>query len=169
MSGENDMTDVGEDDLRRRLSAQEREIERRDRELGLLAKRLHAIEGDEVEGMHGGSLAVARLALREHQIQHLQRRRGWRSLIRRGPAEAQAEAARVRMSRFFDADWYLKTYPDVAAAGLDPALHYASSGHFEGRNPGPSVDTLRYVQKHPEVGASAVELLDHKERSGHDG
>lgn len=36
-----------------------------------------------------------------------------------------------------DADWYLKTYPDVQDAGLDPVDHYAMYGIFEGRAPSP--------------------------------
>ncbi|SFH31400.1 hypothetical protein SAMN05192567_1201, partial [Methylobacterium phyllosphaerae] len=31
--------------------------------------------------------------------------------------------------------WYLAAYPDVAAAGADPAEHYALSGKAEGRHP----------------------------------
>lgn len=33
----------------------------------------------------------------------------------------------------FDAQTYLKLYPDVAAAGIDPAFHYITSGQYEGR------------------------------------
>ncbi|WP_444888153.1 glycosyltransferase [Microbulbifer sp. JMSA008] len=35
----------------------------------------------------------------------------------------------------FDSEWYLKTYPDVAAAGFDPWIHYIKHGRFEGRRP----------------------------------
>lgn len=38
----------------------------------------------------------------------------------------------------FDADWYLKTYPDVALTGLDPAKHYLLCGHSLGRLGAPS-------------------------------
>ncbi|MEQ1556819.1 MAG: glycoside hydrolase family 99-like domain-containing protein, partial [Gallionella sp.] len=33
----------------------------------------------------------------------------------------------------FDADWYLQTYPDVAAAGADPLVHYLNHGKADGR------------------------------------
>jgi dTDP-4-dehydrorhamnose 3,5-epimerase len=36
----------------------------------------------------------------------------------------------------FCADWYLQTYPDVAAAGIDPLQHYLAYGRSEGRLPG---------------------------------
>lgn len=35
----------------------------------------------------------------------------------------------------FDAAWYLSAYPDVAAAGIDPWLHYQHHGKAEGRLP----------------------------------
>jgi O-antigen biosynthesis protein len=49
-------------------------------------------------------------------------------------------ARRLRASVAFDARWYLATYPDVAAAGVDPALHYLRQGAAEGRAPLPVVD-----------------------------
>ncbi len=36
-----------------------------------------------------------------------------------------------------DAVWYLRTYPDVAAAGVDPQQHYQLHGRAEGRLPRP--------------------------------
>ena len=38
---------------------------------------------------------------------------------------------------FVDKEWYLDTYPDVAAAGIDPAIHFERHGRFEGRLPCP--------------------------------
>ncbi|MEO0465151.1 MAG: glycosyltransferase [Pseudomonadota bacterium] len=35
----------------------------------------------------------------------------------------------------FDAQWYLKTYTDVAGAGIDPWTHYIQFGRSEGRRP----------------------------------
>lgn len=36
-----------------------------------------------------------------------------------------------------DIEWYLQTYTDVAAAGVDPREHYQRHGRFEGRWPAP--------------------------------
>ena len=36
---------------------------------------------------------------------------------------------------FFDPVWYLETYPDVAAAGIDPLSHFIRHGRHEGRLP----------------------------------
>ena len=35
----------------------------------------------------------------------------------------------------FDEDWYLQTYPDIAAAGVDPKAHFINFGWHEGRWP----------------------------------
>lgn len=43
----------------------------------------------------------------------------------------------LRRSKDFDAKWYLRANPDVAASGVDPALHYLAAGIKEGRAPGP--------------------------------
>lgn len=46
---------------------------------------------------------------------------------------------------YFDADWYLQKYPDVAAAGVDPKLHYVLHGRFERRRPSIYFDPDYYV------------------------
>lgn len=50
--------------------------------------------------------------------------------LRRVVAPASAEA-----DVDFCPDWYLHTYPDVAAAGIDPLQHYLTHGRREGRLP----------------------------------
>jgi GT2 family glycosyltransferase len=60
---------------------------------------------------------------------------------------AAAEIARTRRSPFFDAAWYLETYPDVAESGITPARHYALYGWKEGRNPGPRFHTRFYLEQ----------------------
>lgn len=51
---------------------------------------------------------------------------------------------RVENSGLFDADWYLKTYRDVAAAGLDPLDHYCRFGSAENRSPNAWFDPIDY-------------------------
>lgn len=44
-------------------------------------------------------------------------------------------AGELRDSAYFDAEWYLARNPDVAEAGVDPALHFIQYGFQEGRAP----------------------------------
>jgi hypothetical protein len=44
--------------------------------------------------------------------------------------------AAIHRTGFFDAAYYLANNPDVAANGIDPALHFAQRGWKEGRKPG---------------------------------
>tara|TARA_R110000850_G_scaffold102932_1_gene212662 strand:- start:1418 stop:2101 length:684 start_codon:yes stop_codon:yes gene_type:complete len=39
-----------------------------------------------------------------------------------------------------DPEWYLIRHPDVAAVGMDAAVHYVLHGADEGRQPGPALD-----------------------------
>nr|MDJ0640486.1 hypothetical protein [Paracoccaceae bacterium] len=62
---------------------------------------------------------------------------------------------------FFDADFYLSTYPDVAASGKSPCLHYAQFGWREGRDPSPSFSTAGYLAGHPDVALAEKNPLLH--------
>ncbi|VVS96375.1 conserved hypothetical protein [Roseovarius sp. EC-HK134] len=53
------------------------------------------------------------------------------------PDTLKETAEKIRMSGDFDAEWYLKTYPDVVTLGVDPAEHYLKYGKMMGRQPGP--------------------------------
>lgn len=46
-----------------------------------------------------------------------------------------AMCATIAKSGLFDSAWYLRQYPDVLAAGIDPILHYVRYGEREGRKP----------------------------------
>jgi glycosyltransferase involved in cell wall biosynthesis len=56
----------------------------------------------------------------------------------------------------FDADWYVRRYPDVASLGLDPFEHYLEYGLLEGRDPNKNFDNYFYSLRHPDVAASGV-------------
>lgn len=64
-------------------------------------------------------------------------------------------------SELFDSDWYLATYPDVAASGIDPVRHYLRHGTKEGRDPGPRFSTRRYLEKNPDVVRAGMNPLLH--------
>ena len=69
-------------------------------------------------------------------------------------------------SALFDADWYLKSYPDVKAAGIDPLLHYCTYGHLEFRNPSDQFDARDYLVRYPEVLVSGLNPLYYYLRYG---
>lgn len=53
-----------------------------------------------------------------------------------------------RPEALFDPAWYLRTYPDVAAAGASAWSHFVRAGEAEGRSPGPDFDTEFYRRTH---------------------
>ena len=73
----------------------------------------------------------------------------------------RAEAALLNSSPLFDSEWYLRCYPDVASAKMDPARHYLRFGAAEGRNPGPDFNTVWYLQEYPDVAESGINPLVH--------
>ena len=61
--------------------------------------------------------------------------------------DPSGEAGLIRASGLFDVDWYLATYPDVAASGMDPVDHYLQVGAALGYNPNPLFDTNFYARQ----------------------
>lgn len=72
----------------------------------------------------------------------------------------------IRSSEYFDPDWYLVTYPDVANEGLDPALHYLLHGGLEGRDPSPHFSSAAYLSRHKSELAGNVNPLVHFMETG---
>jgi len=63
-----------------------------------------------------------------------------------GP-DPSGDAALIRNSGLFDADYYCARYPDVAASGLDPVDHYLRIGAAKGYDPNPLFDTGYYARQ----------------------
>jgi hypothetical protein len=82
----------------------------------------------------------------------------------RRPGAKELDA--IRNSLFFNSAHYLKTNPDVRAAGLDAALHYLVHGGREGRDPGPFFSTKAYLARYPDVAEADVNALLHYETRG---
>lgn len=76
-----------------------------------------------------------------------------RELISPSPRETSL------FNRFFDAAWYLETYPDVRNYHSSPQKHYLRHGYAEGRSPHPLVDPSWYLDRHPEVAEAGAEPL----------
>ena len=117
-------------------------------------KRLDA----ELRGIH--STRIWRVAQRLASAARLARGALERLGFRSSRPEAKM-AHLVASSDLFDRDWYLTQNPDVAANGIDPALHYVLHGAAEGRNPGPKFDTRWYLDTHGDVAAASFNPLVH--------
>nr|WP_298249119.1 glycosyltransferase [uncultured Halomonas sp.] len=78
----------------------------------------------------------------------------------------RAEADLLEHSPWFDADWYSARYPDVALAGLEPAVHYLRVGERLGRRPGPGFDPAWYLAEYPDVASAGISPLMHFLRHG---
>jgi hypothetical protein len=66
---------------------------------------------------------------------------------------------KIAASPLFDRNWYLQNNPDVAAANVNPALHYLRHGGREGRAPGPHFKA--YMKANPDVVAVGANPLLH--------
>ncbi|RYB02177.1 rhamnan synthesis F family protein [Lichenibacterium ramalinae] len=67
----------------------------------------------------------------------------------------------ILMSGLFDAEFYLETYADVAAAGFDPFGHYMQIGYKEGRIPNLLLDIEYYFTQVPESEREGMNPLAH--------
>ncbi|QFU01729.1 hypothetical protein FIU83_08765 [Halomonas sp. THAF5a] len=67
----------------------------------------------------------------------------------------------IKHSSWFDAEWYLAAYPDVASLDMCPASHFARYGWRVGRNPSAAFHTRGYQQQNRDVAVSGVNPLIH--------
>lgn len=79
---------------------------------------------------------------------------------------AHEDLLELRGSGLFDAQWYARTYRDVALLGMDPAEHFLRIGAAMGRRPGPAFDTAYYLRSNSDVAASGDNPLLHYLRFG---
>jgi hypothetical protein len=73
---------------------------------------------------------------------------------------------RLTVSGLFDADWYTREYPDVAASGLSPVEHYLEEGYIRGYRPNPLFDTRWYLERYEDVRRAGVNPLVHYLHNG---
>lgn len=70
------------------------------------------------------------------------------------------------LNGFFEPDWYLSRYPDVAASGSEALHHYVNFGAAEGRDPNRFFDGAWYITHYPDVAASGYHPLLHYLQTG---
>ncbi len=68
---------------------------------------------------------------------------------------------RALVSRQFDPEFYLHSYPDVAAAGMDPLDHYLRYGWRDGRRPNTWFDPQVWLRARPELVVSGSDPFAH--------
>ena len=85
--------------------------------------------------------------------------------LRRAIVSDDAEISDVLDSGLLDVAWYLETNPDVAATGLDAAIHFCCFGWQEGRKPNPWFDPEFYLLS-DDVRARGINPLLHYIRYG---
>ncbi|MCU1334805.1 MAG: ubiquinone/menaquinone biosynthesis C-methylase UbiE [Bryobacterales bacterium] len=72
----------------------------------------------------------------------------------------------MKLRKLFDAAFYLRANPDVAAARMDPLKHYIRYGAAEQRQPHPLFDPAHYLAICPEARKAGNPLLHFLEQSG---
>jgi hypothetical protein len=135
-----------------------RHLDRRGGDAGVLA---HFLE----QGLEAGHVphpALDRAPVRDRVMAAAPGARG--DVLRAVIAEIEADLAPARL--LVDAAWYRATYPDVAAAGVDPTEHYLLSGWREGRDPNPWFQTRPYLDRYGAVAAEGICPLVHYARRG---
>ena len=80
-----------------------------------------------------------------------------------GPTPEEVKAVIVGE---FDGNFYLESYPDVRAAGIDPLEHYVYTGWREGREPHRDFHTGYYLELNPAVGEASMNPFYHWVVSG---
>ena len=72
----------------------------------------------------------------------------------------------LKKSPLFDAEWYLKNYPDVREKKKNPIWHYLEFGWKENRLPSVFFDGVDYLKRYPDVNESNISPLLHYELFG---
>ena len=67
----------------------------------------------------------------------------------------------VRASGLFNAEWYRLAYPVVMRDGIDPLDHFLRHGAAHRLSPGPSFDSARYLDEHPNARSTGLNPLVH--------
>ncbi len=73
----------------------------------------------------------------------------------------QQQIRLIQKSKFFNQEWYLQKYPDVAQDGMNPARHYLLYGGQQGRDPGPEFSSQWYLNQNDDVKRAQINPLLH--------
>jgi len=136
-----------------------------------LEERLAVLEGVDAERIRLAGLLARHLAHTRVDVLGVG---GWRGRLARvllapmlrRTGDGDPHVAMIEESGYFDAAWYVASYPDVAEAGERPAVHYLYHGGREGRAAGPRFDSAFYLARYPDVLQSELNPLVHFLQTG---
>lgn len=83
------------------------------------------------------------------------------STASRGMTSEERDYATVLGSGYFDARWYLETYPDLDQSYMGALEHFMKHGAFECRSPGPNFDSDWYFAQNSDLRRGALNPLIH--------
>ena len=92
------------------------------------------------------------------------RREQNRSFLRRlltSSRRLRREERQLVKSGLFDADWYVKEYPDIAKHAQTPVRHYLEEGYLRGYMPNPYFHTQWYLERNDDVRQSGINPAIH--------
>ncbi len=93
-------------------------------------------------------------------------KRKFNKLFKKRTKRYSNDVTYIKKSQYFNKKWYLKEYPDVKNAKVDPAKHYMKHGWKEGRNPSLYFNTKWYLERYKDVKNANINPLLHYERNG---
>lgn len=82
------------------------------------------------------------------------------------PVSAKKRADFELIKPYFDMEYYLRQYADVAHSAIHPIVHYLDFGGKENRDPSPFFVTKYYVNRYPDVNESGLNPLLHYIKTG---
>lgn len=154
--------------LQEQLQKRDKELADRYEELGSLTAAMEAKEAelDALKAKYADTTGQANTSRAELKPAGKPSKRLGKKAEQRKLQNAIAE---IEASKWFDAQWYLQQYPDIASDSnfnRRPALHYVKFGGFEGRDPSPHFDSAAYLQTYPDVVSTGINPLVHFIRDG---
>lgn len=150
-------TMMGDPDMRRRLGV-EGSVTANNYQADVINAQWERLLIDAAEGKGLAAASIRKkyaeeLAAAESELDALEKKQRFRNIFKfsRDPAlfeRHKREYLVIYGHAFFDKKYYLETYIDVKKSGVDPLLHYLSSGWREGYDPSPEFDSLAYRDKY---------------------
>lgn len=177
-------TALSEQQTENQLLIQQLQLVQEALEKQILGQQALEREHDQMTAKHQQTLAQAQQKIErlQNKLKQITSSRAWKvaapvravgRTIKRTPPDIQKlkkQTRQLQASKYFDGEWYLSSYPDVADSAMEPAAHYLQYGASEGRNPSAEFDTNWYLQTYQDVSEAGlnplIHFLDHGQAEG---